>query len=499
MEWAKETAQSATETVMGNETANKAYNTTKDTANKAYGATTDAAAHPGDTATAASDQALDYVPDVTKESTTTSAILNSAPFRSFKPDPATVWQGHLIYIILAAASTITWWTFIFAADYFQYLYPGSHIIRLFVFAYFVPWLIVYLIICSVWREGSCWVKVNVGGAIAIVALLVFPFLDGFFMGERGTTATFWVTLVLVAIAGCADAISQGSLLGISAELPQSFTKAYCTGVAASGVFVFIVRLILKASLSSSATGLRISGMVYFCIAALFVMLALALFAYVHNMPEMGYYTSLNLGSFETVRLLIQDEGSVTKEVAAGAAIAALAAGRSSPAKPLHWKAVLNHVQILSVSSFLTSVITLTIFPGVLAEDLVPWEKLGDYSSLVLMGTFAVFDVCGRVFTSREMEQKHSTVLGLALVRLLLVVFFIVGLLFDDSFVSSVILMMILTALLGFSNGYLVSVHTVLLPKSTPSDIAETAGILNAVFMSLGLLVGAGLSWILILI
>ncbi|CAM6101243.1 unnamed protein product [Calypogeia fissa] len=499
MEWAKETAQTATDTVMGSETANKAYNTTKETANKAYGTTTDAAANPGDTAAAASDQASEYVPDVTKESTTSSAILNSAPFRSFKPDPATVWQGHLIYIILAAGSTITWWTFIFAADYFQYLYPGSHIIRLFVFAYFVPWLIAYVIICSFWREGSSWVKVNVGGAIAIVALLVFPFLDGFFMEERGTTATFWVTLVLVAIAGCADAISQGSLLGISAELPQSFTKAYCTGVAASGVFMFIVRLILKASLSSSATGLRISGIVYFCIAALFVVLALALLAYVHNMPEMGYYTSLNLGSFETVRLLIQDEASVTKEVAAGAAIAALAAGRSSPAKPLHWEAVLKHVQILSVSTFLTSVITLTIFPGVLAEDLVPWEKLGDYSSLVLMGTFVVFDVCGRVFTSREMEQKHSTVLGLALVRLLLVVFFIVGLLFDDSFVSSVVMMMILTALLGFSNGYLVSVHTVLLPKSTPSDIAETAGILNAVFMSLGLLVGAGLSWILILI
>lgn len=427
----------------------------------------------------------------------TAALINSAPFSSFKPDPSMVWKGHLIYVILAAGCTLPWWAFVLAVDYFQFLYPGSHIIRYFAFAYFGSWLLCYLLVANFWREGSSWVKINVGGGVSIVMLLVIPLLDGIFMESRGTTATFWVTLVAVAIAGAADAVSQGSLLGISSELPESFTKAYCCGAAVSGVFVYFLRIITKASFSDSMKGLRISGIVYFSLAALFLVLVLALFAYIHYMPEMGYYNSLNLGSFETVRLLIQEEGTVTIEVASSAAIAAVAAGRSSPALPLNWLTVLNRVKLLSSAMFISSCVSLTIFPGVLAENVHHWARLGDWSPLLLMGTYVMFDLFGRLYlvTFPSMTVKHSTVFGTAWIRLVMVALFILALLFDPS----IILMIVITAILGFSNGYLIATLTVLVPKANPASDAETAGILNALTMTIGVLVGAGLSWIFLVV
>lgn len=491
MEWAKETAKTATNTVLDPIRDSTGKTMGADTANQAY----DAAANPSDTASAAYEQASEYVPDVTSSKTTSSAVLNSAPFRSFKPDPSIVWQGHLIYIILAAGSTIPWWAFIFGADYFQYLYPGTHIVRLFAFAYYVPWLIAYILVTFFWREGSSWVKINIGGAASITALLVIALMNGIAISEKGTTATFWVTLGLVGLAGVGDAISQGSILGISSELPVSFTKSYCCGTVVSGVFAFTVRLITKLCLSSSAKGLRISGIVYFSITALFVVLALALLAYIHSMPEMGYYTSLSLGSFDTVRLLIQDEDNVTIEVASGAAIAAVAAGRTSKPNALAWRPVLGHIKLLAIAVFVTSFLTLSIFPGVLAEDIPQWSQLGDYSLLLLLGSYVIGDLCGRLFTVHHMTMQHSSIFGAAWARLFLVALFFLAILFDPSVISSLIMMMILTAILGFSNGYLICSLTVIVPKATPSQLAETAGILNALFMNLGVLAGAGLCFI----
>lgn len=490
METTTEYAKSAMNTVLDstvrdpNDTSNgttteKAYDTTKDTANQAT-----------DAASSAYDTASDYVPDASSDKTTTASLLNSAPFSSFKPDPSTVWKGHLIYVFLAAGCTLPWWTFLCAVDYFQFLYPGLHMIRLFPFVYYGPWLIVYALVVSFWRGGSSWVKINLGLSISVAAIAVIPLLE-IFIGDKGTSATFWVTLVAVAIAGCADAIAQGSLLGVSSELPVSFTKAYCDGATASGVFMFIVRVITKASLSSSAKGLRIGAIVYFSVGALFLILVLALFAYVHYMPEMGYYSSLGLGNFETVRILIQSEDTVTIEVASGAAIAAVAAGRSSPAQPLNWGPIWTNVNILIIAMFMTSCITLSIFPGFLAENVPNWSGLDNYSGLLLLGTYIIFDFLGRLITASDMTERHSTVFGTAWLRLFLVGLFTLALLFD----TGIILMLLLTAILGVSNGYLIVTLTVLVPKDNPSGLAETAGIVNALAMNLGVVVGAGLSWI----
>lgn len=461
--------------------------TAENTANQAY----DAVTNPTDTASEAYDKGSEYIPNLGDGKTTAASILNSDLFSSFKPDPSIVWQGHLIYVLLAAGSTLPFWTFIVAVDYFQFLYPGMHIIRLFIFAYYLPWLVVFLLVASFWREASAWIKITVGLSISIVMLVLIPVVNGVFIGDEGNLATFWVTLVAVAICGCADSVSQITLAGIASELPVSFSKAYCDGATASGVFVFIVRIIIKASFSSSGKGLRIGGIVYFSVAALFLVLVIAVFAYVHSMPEMDYYNSLGLGSFEVVRLLIENEDSVTIEVSSGAAIATVAAGRSNAAQPLHWNRVMNKTKILSIAMFITPCITLSIFPGLLAEDLSNLDYLGSYSPLLLLGTYIIFDLVGRLILASTMPERHSTVFGTAWIRLLLVGLFIVAYVFYSSF----ILLLVLTAILGVSNGYVIATITVINPRAVTPDLKETAGILNALMMNLGILVGAGLSWI----
>ncbi|KAG6546274.1 hypothetical protein Mapa_012313 [Marchantia paleacea] len=221
MEWAKEKTAAATETV-------------KD----ATSSVVDSA--PVQTATSAAERAYetaaDYVPNTTKESTPnmTASIINSQPFASFKPDPANVWKGYLIYLLLAAGCTLPWWTFVLAADYFNFRYPLTHILRLLPLVYYGPWLLVYFMFTAFGRQYTSWARINIGLMISIFTLVVLPVMDGVFIeGDRGTTATFWVTIAAVALAGAGDAVAQGSLLGISSELPERFTHAYVCGASLS--------------------------------------------------------------------------------------------------------------------------------------------------------------------------------------------------------------------------------------------------------------------------
>ncbi|PTQ34284.1 hypothetical protein MARPO_0081s0014 [Marchantia polymorpha] len=393
--------------------------------------------------------------------------------------------------------TLPWWTFVLGADYFNFRYPMTHFLRLLPLVYLGPWLLVYCMFTALGRQYTSWARINIGLMISIFTLIVLPVMDGFFIkGDRGTTATFWVTIAVVALAGAGDAVAQGSLLGISSELPERFTHAYVCGSSFSGIFMFIVRVITKASLNSSPSGLRIGAIIYFSIGPLFLIGVLSLFAYVHYMPAMGYYDSLGLGNLDTVRLLVEDEATVTVEIAASAGIAAIAAGRSSPTQPLEYGPVLSRVKLLVIGVAITSLLSMTIFPGFLAET-VHSKYLGSWYPILLIGTYVVFDFLGRFLTRHSTYDRQSTLFGASWARLLLLLFFVFSV-FGYGPVKTP-MVFTLTAVLGITNGFLIACFNILIPRCNPSNQAESAGIIMVTFMTLGSLIGAGLSWLWVLV
>jgi equilibrative nucleoside transporter 1/2/3 len=59
-------------------------------------------------------------------------------------------------------------------------------------------------------------------------------------------------------------------------------------------------------------------------------------------------------------------------------------------------------------------------------------------------------------------------------------------------------MIVLTFLLGFSNGYLTSVLMILAPKSVPYSESELSAIVMTAFLGFGLVGGSVLGWFWIL-
>ncbi|KAL2643721.1 hypothetical protein R1flu_011308 [Riccia fluitans] len=112
------------------------------------------------TVESAYETAADYLPETDENSSLTASLINMLPFSSFKSDPGNVWKAYLIYVLLAAACTLPLWSFVVAADYFSFLYPDSHILRLFPLFYFSPWLVVYVLFSAFGRQYTSWGRIN---------------------------------------------------------------------------------------------------------------------------------------------------------------------------------------------------------------------------------------------------------------------------------------------------------------------------------------------------
>ena len=103
--------------------------------------------------------------------------------------------------------------------------------------------------------------------------------------------SFIVTLVAVALTGAADAVAQGSLFGMAANLPGRYTSALCTGTAVSGVVVNICRMVTKAAFPQDAHGQMVSSYIYFGIAITVCFACVYIFtAVLPRLPVMLWHT-----------------------------------------------------------------------------------------------------------------------------------------------------------------------------------------------------------------
>eukprot|EP00878_Enallax_costatus_P041711 GHUV01048574.1.p2 GENE.GHUV01048574.1~~GHUV01048574.1.p2 ORF type:complete len:146 (+),score=28.65 GHUV01048574.1:584-1021(+) len=141
--------------------------------------------------------------------------------------------------------------------------------------------------------------------------------------------------------------------------------------------------------------------------------------------------------------------------------------------------------------FLVYVITLSIFPGVLAEDMKS-EKLGSWYPIILITTFNISDLVGKNIPFCGLAPQPSTLLALSVLR----VVFVPAFLLAGKYASGVaVLMAALTVSLGFSNGFLTALLMTLAPASV--EIQEAGLVENVMVFSLvaGLTVGAVAGWL----
>ncbi|XP_040891961.1 equilibrative nucleoside transporter 1-like [Toxotes jaculatrix] len=301
---------------------------------------------------------------------------------------------------------------------------------------------------------------------------------------------FSITMVTIVIINSFGAVLQGSLFGMAGLLPASYTTPIMSGQGLAGTFAAFAMICAIASgseLNNAAFG-------YFITACVVILLSVLSYVLLPKLEFFQFYqdrhkkqrpdedNSINLMSSES-----QAEAAQTRR------------------QNVSMMKIFKKIWLLALSVCFTFTVTIGTFPAITADTKSSLRDGGSWDLyFVPVSCFLLFNLCdwgGRSLTAICMwPNKDSVLLPMSIVsrlvfiplfmlcnvqpRLHLPVFF-----HHDGFF---IIFMIIFA---FSNGYLASLCMCYGPKNVLPHEAETAGAIMAFFLSLGLALGAALSFL----
>ncbi|GJT01051.1 equilibrative nucleotide transporter 8-like protein [Tanacetum coccineum] len=126
--------------------------------------------------------------------------------------------------------------------------------------------------------------------------------------------------------------------------------------------------------------------------------------------------------------------------------------------------------------------------GYLSEN-VESARFTDWYPIILITTFNVGDFLGKCLTAIYVPKGSKVAIWSSIGRVLFYPLFL-GCIHGPKWMHSEAPVMVLTLMLGVSNGYLTSVLMILAPKLVPIEEAEVVGIAMETFLVVGLVVGS---------
>lgn len=381
--------------------------------------------------------------------------------------------AYIVYFTLGAGFLVPWNAFITAVDYFSYLYPDAAVDATFAVAYMLTCLLFLLLVISFAHKSSAFLRTNAGLTLYIISLLVVPLMDLVYVkGRTGLYSAYYVTVAAAALAGVADALVQGSVIGSAGELPERYMQATCAGTAGSGVLVSVMRVITKAIFPQDSHGLRSSANLYFSVSIIVMVICLVLYNIADKLPVIQHYKDLKMQAI--------NEGEVEKSMM-----------RRSAWLSKLWEVVWS-IKWFGFGIFLIYLVTLSIFPGYVTQD-VHSKTLKDWYPIIIISCYNVFDLLGKSLPAVYLVENAKVAVSACVLRLLFYPLFL-GCLHGPKFFRTEIPVSILTCLLGLTNGYFTAAVMILAPKSVPLKHAETAGIVIVLFLIAGLATGSIVAW-----
>ncbi|CAM8964343.1 unnamed protein product [Rhodiola kirilowii] len=368
--------------------------------------------------------------------------------------------AYMIHFFLGAGNLLPWNAFITAIDYFGYVYPSYHVEKVFAVAYMGSSLLVLASMMFFGGRLSVRWRLNVGFSMFIFSLLVTvtQLMDWTRQNSRWS-GSYKMTVAAISVCGLADGLIGGSLLGSAGKLPKQYMQAVFAGTASSGFFVCIMRIVTKASLPQTPQGLRSSVQLYFFVSSIILLLCIACCNFLHKLPVMEQHQ----------RELHLDHS------------------RSS-----FWR-VAKKIKAPALGVFMIYVVTLSIFPGFLAENLKS-KVLQDWYPVLLITAYNASDLLGKCLTAVYIVKSIKKATWCCLARLVMYPLF-AACLHGPKWLRAEVPVVVLTFILGLTNGYLTSLIMILTPKTVPNSEAEVAALVMAVSLAVGLLTGSAVGWI----
>uniref|UniRef100_A0A8C2XIC8 Solute carrier family 29 member 1a n=1 Tax=Cyclopterus lumpus TaxID=8103 RepID=A0A8C2XIC8_CYCLU len=298
-------------------------------------------------------------------------------------------------------------------------------------------------------------KLRIIGSLAAI-LVVFLLTAVFVKVDVSPLTFFTITMIKIICINSFGAILQGSLFGLAGILPASYTTPIMSGQGLAGTFAafsMICALTTGSALQDSAFG-------YFITACVVILVAIVAYIVLPRMEFFQYYTESN-GSTPSIWVMALSVCFIFT-VTIGTFPAVTVEVKSTIANGGTWDGY-----FIPVSCFL--LFNLMDWAGRSLTAVCMWPGKDSMWLPVMVGLRVIFIP---LFMLCNVQPRHY-----------LPVLF-----------SHDALYIIFMILFAFSNGYLASLCMCFGPKKVPPHEAETAGAIMAFFLSLGLALGAGVSF-----
>ncbi|XP_066504285.1 equilibrative nucleoside transporter 1 isoform X2 [Hoplias malabaricus] len=305
---------------------------------------------------------------------------------------------------------------------------------------------------------------------------------------------FVTTMVKIVIINTFGAVLQGSLFGMAGRLPASYTTPIMSGQGLAGTFAAFAMICAIAS----GSALKNSAFGYFITAC--VVIGLAILSYI-ALPKLEFYQFYQEQSRSSPAQDEENKVDLLKKDEHNQVPGAIGNAQNNPSMVYIFK----KIWVMAFSVCFCFTVTIGTFPAVTADAKSTIANGGQWEMYFIpVSCFLLFNLCdwaGRSLTAVCMwPGKDSKLLPiLLLARVVFVPLFMLcnvhprynlPVFFEHD--AWFIIFMILFA---FSNGYLASLCMCFGPKKVAANEAETAGAIMAFFLSLGLALGAALSFL----
>ncbi|XP_069570674.1 equilibrative nucleoside transporter 1-like isoform X2 [Brachyistius frenatus] len=322
-----------------------------------------------------------------------------------------------------------------------------------------------------------------------------PFFSVTMPLEQCCRAVCLFICLFVCLLTAFGAILQGSLFGMAGLLPASYTTPIMSGQGLAGSFAAFAMICAI----TSGSELRDAAFGYFITACAVIFLSALSYILLPKMEFFQFYQEKNR------RQRSNEEPNSISLMNGESTDAADAAAEQPKQQNVSMMRIFKKIWLLALLVCFTFTVTIGTFPAITADTKSTLADGGSWELYFIpVSCFLLFNLCdwgGRSLTAFCMwPGKDSAILPVSIVcrvvfvplfmlcnvqpRLHLPIFF-----HHDGFF---IVFMILFA---FSNGYLASLCMCYGPKNVLPHEAETAGSIMAFFLSLGLALGAAISFI----
>ncbi|PPS18172.1 hypothetical protein GOBAR_AA02391 [Gossypium barbadense] len=266
---------------------------------------------------------------------------------------------------------------------------------------------------------------------------------------KGGLGTFIGICIISGVFGVADANVQGGMVGDLSYMRPEFIQ------------------------------------LFFAISSFFEFLCVLLYAYVFaKLPVVKYYRS---------KAASEGSKTVASDLAAGGiqALPETDDVESKNQERLSNKELLLQNIDYAIDMFLIYALTLSIFPGFLSED-TGKHSLGSWYALVLISMYNVWDLIGRyipLIKPLKLESRKALTTVIISRVLLVPAFYFMSKYGDQGW------MIMLTSILGLSNGYLTVCVLTSAPKGYKGPEQNALGNLLVLFLLGGIFAGVTLDWL----